>query len=283
MGIKPRFLDRLANLITGGNRGHEKFIKPFGVAVDESGNLCVADTGANMVWYIDLTHNQAVHWHRIGPIVFSSPVAVAKQGGLFYVADSALGVVVVFDESGRLRFVIRESLIRPAGLALGQGKLYVADSAAHTVFIFDLLGHPLGRVGSRGVELGQFNFPTLVSTDREGRLYVTDSMNSRIAVFDPDGKPLRTIGSVGDGTGHFSRPKGAAADEFGHIYVTDVLFDNIQVFDQEGRFLLDIGAAGSAPGEVWMPAGIANGPGQTLYVADTYNARIQVLHYASRP
>ncbi len=283
LGIEPTLFNRLANLLVGGTRGREKLVKPFGVAVDEAGNLCLTDTGANAVIFFDRARHRYRRWEQIDKVRFVLPVAVAKADGIIYVADSGLGQVVAFDEEGRIRFRIVDKFTRPAGLALATGKLYVVDSAAHCVLIFDRQGRPLGRFGTRGVTHGQFNFPTHVATDAEGRVFVTDAMNSRVEVFDGDGRYLSELGGLGDGSGFFSRPKGVAVDSFGHVYVTDALFDNVQIFDREGNFLLDLGSSGSAPGEFWMPAGIAIGRDNRIYVADAYNGRIQVLRYIGPP
>jgi DNA-binding beta-propeller fold protein YncE len=282
-GIKPGFIDRMANLLTGSKRGHEKFIKPFSVAVDERGNICLTDTGANSVWFLDLQHRRASHWENLEGSALVSPVAVAKQQETIYLADSGLGQVIAFDESGHVRFRIKDPLVRPAGLTVQPDRLYVADSAQHRIFVFDLQGHPVGSFGERGVGPGQFNFPTHLSSDAAGHLYVVDSLNSRVQVLTVAGQPVGLAGSTGDGSGHFSRPKGVAADEFGHLFVTDALFDNIQIFDRDGQFLLDVGSSGSKPGEFWMPVGIAISRDRKIYIADSYNARIQVLRYLHQP
>ena len=283
LGIGPTWFNRIANVLAGGHRGREKLIKPFGVAVDEAGNLCITDTGAKVVWYFDRVRQRSSRWEEIEKVRFVVPVAVAKADGIFYVADSGLGQVVAFDEAGRTRFRLTGLFARPAGLALSADKIYVADSAAHSVLSFNLQGRLLGKFGTRGVGQGQFNYPTHVATDREGRVYVTDAMNSRVQLFDGDGRYLSELGGIGDGSGYFSRPKGVAVDGFGHVYVADALFDNVQVFARDGDFLLDLGSSGSAPGEFWMPAGIAIGRDNRIYIADTYNGRIQVLRYVGQP
>ncbi len=282
LGMRPSFLRRLANFLTGGRRGTEPLVKPFGVALDEDGNLCLTDTGANAVCFFDLAGKSYRRFEEVGKLRFVAPVAVAKRNGIFYVADPGLRSVLAFDTGGKLRFGIQKEVERPAGLAIAGEKLYVADAQAHAVAVFDLGGKYLARFGRRGVGPGEFNFPTHLSTDANGRLYVTDSMNSRVQVFDADGRFLNMIGSMGDGSGHFSRPKGVAVDGFGHVYVADALYDNLQIFDGTGRFLLDVGTAGSGEGEFWMPAGIAISRDNEIYVADSYNCRIQVFRYVGK-
>lgn len=277
LGLPVPLLSRLGNFLTGGERGREQLVRPFGVAVDEDGNLCVTDPGAGAVCFYDLKHRQYRRWTKTGAEPFDSPVAVAKRAGVIYVADSGRQEVVALDEQGRVQWRIREESDRPSGLAVDGDRLFVACSNTHLVRIYDLQGHRLSQFGGRGAEPGKFNFPTHVAADGRGAVYVTDAMNSRVQVFDRDGGFRRAIGSLGDGSGHFSRPKGVTVDAHGRVFVSDALFDNIQIFDREGRFLLDFGTAGSLHGEFWMPAGIAIGPDGRIYVADSYNRRLQVF------
>ena len=283
LGLRVSFFTRMGNFLTGGDRGREKLIKPFGLALDEAGNLCVTDTGANAVYFFDLAHRRSQRWTQIGGLSLISPVAIAKRNGLVYVADSGLRSVLVADEKGRLQHQIKEGLERPSGLALTADRLYIADAGAHCVLAYDLQGRLLFRFGARGNKPGEFNFPTHLAVDPQGRIHVTDAMNSRVQVFDREGHFLREIGSLGDGSGYFSRPKGVAVDRLGQIYVTDALFDNVQIFDPEGRFLLDFGSAGPLHGEFWMPAGIAIGADNLIYVADSYNGRIQIFQTIGQP
>lgn len=281
-GRSPSGWARLSNLVTGGNRGNEKLVKPFGLALDEADNLCVTDMGTGRIWFFDQAKRRVRSWEKIGRFTLASPVAIAKRKGRFYVADSVLQKVVVFDERGRFLFAMDQTLTRPTGLAVSGEKLFVTDSATHHVAIFTLNGEFVSQFGQRGAAAGELNYPTHLAIDAEGRLLVTDSLNSRIEVFDPAGRFLSLIGSAGDTSGHFSRPKGVAADGFGHVYVVDALFDNFQVFDARGSFLLAVGTAGTAPGQFWMPAGIAISRNQQIFVADSYNGRIQVFQYLGK-
>lgn len=281
-GVRPSAWKRFSNLATGGDRGKEKLVKPFGVALDEQDNLCLTDTGTGRVWFFDLARNRAQSWDKAGRFAFALPVAIAKRKGIFYVADSSLQKVIAFDIEGKFVRLFDREMTRPAGLAVSHEKLFVADTAAHHIAVFDLNGNFLSKFGRRGGGPGELNFPTHLAVDAQGRLLVTDSMNSRIQLFDPEGRLLGSIGNPGDGSGHFSRPKGVAADAYGHVYVVDAIFDNFQIFNSDGQFLLAVGAPGSDPGQFWLPAGIAIGRDQRIYVADSYNGRVQVFQYLGK-
>jgi DNA-binding beta-propeller fold protein YncE len=153
-------------------------------------------------------------------------------------------------------------LTRPSGLVVDpvEGRIVVADTAAHQVVVLDLEGRLLTRFGGRGLELGQFNFPTNVALDSAGRLYVADTLNFRVQVY-------------------FSRPKGLAFDSEDHLYVVDAHFESVQIFDPHGPLLLSFGQEGSGPGEFWLPAGIHIDPSDRIWIADSYNRRVQVFQY----
>jgi sugar lactone lactonase YvrE len=283
LGIKPPVLSRFADWITGSGHDRSRLQKPFGLALDDAGNLLLTDMGANAVCCFDRAGKKWLRWEQAGKTRFASPVAVARHRDTVFVADSVLGKVLAFNLKGKLLFEITRELERPSGLAISRDKLYVADSQRHQVVVCTLRGEFHSKFGRRGSSPGEFNFPTHLAVDAGGRLFVTDSMNYRVQVFAPSGEFQRIIGSPGDSPGSFSRPKGVAVDPYGHIYVVDALFDNVQIFDDQSHLLLYWGETGGDPGQFWLPSGIAIGGDNDIYVADSYNRRIQVFKYTGKP
>jgi DNA-binding beta-propeller fold protein YncE len=247
--------------------------------LDESDNICLTDTGANAVCYYDRAKKKWHRWIQIGDVRLASPVAVAKRGGTFFVADSVLGRIIAFKEDGKLLFQITNHLGRPSGVVILNDRLFVADAQRHAIVVFNLLGEYQREFGRRGVGHCEFNYPTHLAVDSQGNLFVTDSMNSRVQIFDAEGNYKGEIGNVGDSPGHFGRPKGVAVDSLGSVYVLDALFDNLQIFDNSGRLLLNFGETGIQPGQFWLANGIAITRENEILVADSYNHRIQVFKY----
>lgn len=283
VGLKRSTLARWGTWLVGSDKGNKALNKPFGIALDEQDNLCLTDTGANSVCFYDKAKRTWSRWNKIGQVQFVSPVGIAKQQGTFYVADSARGSIVAFDEGARLLFETTNHLERPAGLAVWEHQLFVVDAQRHRVVVFDLHGAYRGEFGRRGNGQGEFNYPTHLAADREGNLYVTDSMNGRVQILDAQGHFKGQVGSSGDSPGHFGRPKGVAVDGFGHIYTIDALFDQIQVFDRGGQLLLNLGGSGTKPGEFWLPNGISISRNNEIFATDTYNHRVQILKYVGTP
>jgi DNA-binding beta-propeller fold protein YncE len=277
-----------------GQKASRSMLSPFALCTDGGDRLFVVDSNAQLVHVFDLESRGYEQWKpsaggedqaeaRAEGLTFSQPVGVAwDPGGRLLVSDSVAGCVFVFAPDGTCRGRIGSGLLgRPCGLAVdsAEGRIFVADAAVHQVVVLDGEGRLLSRVGTRGLELGQFNFPTNVALDSAGRLYVADTLNFRVQVFDRRLQPLRQIGSAGDLPGYFSRPKGLALDSEDHLYVVDAHFETVQIFDPHGLLLLSFGREGSGPGEFWLPAGIHIDPSDRIWIADSYNRRVQVFQY----
>ncbi|MDR3458795.1 MAG: 6-bladed beta-propeller [Verrucomicrobiae bacterium] len=283
IGQQPGAWHRLAGWLTGDTGERFNLRKPFGVALDEAGNLCLTDTDANLVCYVDFGRKKWRQYAGVGKVKFASPVAVARRGGVFYVADSELAKVFAFRDDGKAVFEISAPLKRPVGLAIAGDALFVVDAQAHAVFVFGLDGQFRSSFGKRGTGPGEFNFPTCAAADARGHLLVADTMNCRVQTFDLQGNFLSQFGGNGDTSGHFARPKGVAVDAEGHSYVVDAVFDNFQIFDDAGRLLLNVAAGGSGPGDLSLPNGIAIGADNRIYVADSFNHRVQIYKYLGQP
>jgi len=283
IGQMPSRFRTLENWITGESAENLNLRKPFAVALDEKGNLCVTDTDARLVCFLDFARKNWRQYTGVGKMKFASPVAVARRNGTFFVADSELGKVFAFGDNDKLLFELGAPLKRPVGLAITAESLFVVDSQAHAVLAYGLDGKFKFQFGHRGIGPGEFNFPTCAVADGRGHLLVSDTMNFRVQTFDQNGNFVSQFGSNGDTSGHFSRPKGVALDAEGHVYVVDAVFDNFQIFNGDGQLLLNVGESGAAPGEFGVPNGIAIGEDNRIYVADAFNHRVQVFKCLGQP
>jgi len=283
IGANSSAFHTVARWFTGDTGQSRSLHKPFAIALDENGNLCLTDTDNNQIIYADFTHKQWRRFTGVGKTKFASPVAVARHNGIFYVADSKLAKVFAFQDNGKSVFEITTPLQRPVGLAMAGDSLYVVDSQAHCVSVFGLDGKFQFSFGKRGDGPGEFNYPTCATVDNQGHLIVSDTLNSRIQVFDLRGNFISQFGSNGNTSGHFARPKGVGADSEGHIYVIDAVFDNFQIFSNDGKLLLNVGESGRGPGGFGLPNGIAITGDNKIYVTDCYNHRVQIFKYLNQP
>ena len=149
---------------------------PGGVAVDEAGNLCIADTRNHRI-------------RRVGPTGTITTVAGIGEGS----------------DSGGSGPADEAVLNRPQGVAVDRwGNLYIADTDSHRIRRVDssgvlttIAGTGLGGFGGDGglAATAQLNYPTGVAVDEAGKVYVADSRNHRIRVLTqlppPPGAPTR--------------------------------------------------------------------------------------------
>lgn len=260
---------------------------PSAVVVGPHQTLYIADGPGRAIHMFDLSKRRYQQFSSLGADeTLMMPVALTIVGENLYAVDSVLHEVCIFNIKGKfLRSFGSERLIRPSGIAYcsKRDRLYVSDTARHVIDVFDKSGEFIETMGSRGVEPGQFNFPTHLWVDGNCKLYVSDTLNYRVQVFSPEEDSWETFGGHGDRPGYFAHPAGIAADSFGHIYVTDRQFENIQIFDRKGKILLAIGHEGAGIGEFWLPAGIFIDDQNRIYVADSFNKRVQVFELLEVP
>lgn len=277
-------IDSLGESLFGASPAPEGFLSPMAVCTDGGDKVFVADSNAHVVHVMDLKTRA---YKRIAPTgkdeQLGLPVALAYDpSGRLLVADSLGGKLVIFDLSGkRLGAIGTGVLQRPCGLLVDPAtrQIYVVDSAAHQIVVLSPDGLEQGRIGRRGSEPGEFNYPTNIARDSAGRLYVSDSLNFRVQVFGPKLEFIREIGRKGDMPGYFAQPKGLALDPEGHLYVVDANFEAVQLFDSSGAVLMSFGREGKGPGEFWLPAGIFIDSHARIWIADSYNRRVQVFDY----
>ncbi len=267
-----------------GAKSVRSMLTPFALCTDGKDRLFVADSNAQMVHVFDLHTRGFEQWKPAKG--FSQPVGIAYDPASrnLFVADSVAECIFVFDTKGQPINTIGGGILqRPCGMAwdAAGARLFVADAKLHQVIVLSRSGTEIARMGKRGNELGEFNFPTNVAIGPGGEVYVSDSLNFRIQLFGANLSPIRQIGKKGDLPGYFSQPRGIAVDSQGHLYIVDANFETVQIFNSEGKLLMDFGQEGRAAGEFWLPAGIFIDPANRIWIADSYNRRVQAFDFLS--
>jgi DNA-binding beta-propeller fold protein YncE len=148
--------------------GDGQFNTPWGIAVDASGNVYVAD------------HSN----HRVQKFS-SSGVFVAKWGG-FGTADGQFN--------------------GPTNVAVDSaGRVYVSDSGNNRVQVFSGSGSFVAKFGTSGSSDGQFSSPRGIVIDSAGNIYVADNGNNRVQKFSsipiPDNAPPVTTATANNADG----------------------------------------------------------------------------------
>jgi hypothetical protein len=192
-------------------------------------------------------------------------VAVNDADGDTYVADSASGVVDVFETATGTELAPLDGSLTPAGsfgsgrvsvavtVNNGTGDVYVLDSVHGVVDVFASSGgyvcqitgsaspsaSECNGVAGSATPAGGFNAPGGITVDQAtGDVYVADAKNGVVDIFSAGGEYLRQIllGSIEGG--YNENVRGIAVDDFnGDVYVADGGPRGVFEFDAAGGYV----------------------------------------------
>ncbi|HVM49589.1 MAG TPA: C10 family peptidase [Candidatus Acidoferrum sp.] len=273
-----------------GANSNARFSSPYGVAVDLSGNVYVADTGNATIR--ELTPS-GTNW------VVSTLAGLAGSTGSFNGSGSA----------ARFRF--------PTALAVdGAGNIYVADEGncairmltpfAGAWIVTTIAGSPGNFGNADGMNnAARFEEPYGITVGQNGTVYVADKYSDTIRAVTPSGGNwfattiAGLVGSAGsaDGVGasaRFNNPTGIAAGNDGNLYVADQGNNTIRRLSPAGTNWLvftiagTAGVSGSADGvgpgiQFNAPFGIAVDNNTNIYVSDSLNSTIRMTQASLPP
>ncbi len=205
--------------------GEGQFNSPAGIAINQStSNVYVSDQKNSRVEEFSPSGKYIAEFGK-GKISNAYGLAI-DASGYIWVADSALGRVDVYSQSGTSFTLTQEvgkgELAEPMFIAFSGGNAYVTDWVNNRVQEFDKEGKPIATFGSKGTGNGQFEGPEGIATDpATGTLYVADTGKNRIETFSTTGVFLTTFGTAGTGEGQFKFPVGLAFSATGTLYADD--------------------------------------------------------------
>jgi uncharacterized protein (TIGR03437 family) len=287
---------------------------PFGLAVDKSGTLYIADGLNNRVRKVSGGVITTVAGNGTAGFTgdnasatsaeLNNPTGVAvDSSGNLYIADSANnvvrkvanGTITTFagsnsagaGYSGDTGTATGAQLNNPVGVAVdASGNVYIADAGNNVVrqvYSGNIITAAVG-----------FTHPDGVAVDSSGNLYVADTVARRIVKLS--GGVYTTI--AGNGNGAFggddgpgaqaalNAPMGVAVDASGNVYIADTLNGRIRKLTPSGTittiagtgalyFSGDQGPATQAA--MYFPRGVAVDPSGNIYIADTANSVVRQL------
>ncbi|MEI9972608.1 MAG: hypothetical protein WDO73_11435 [Ignavibacteriota bacterium] len=249
---------------------------PGGAVIDRSGNLLIAETGAN----------------RIRQVAFDGRIRTVVGTGW-----AGLGT----DSQPPTQTQLRS----PRGICLDRsGNLYVVDTGNHRVLLVPAAGMVATAAGNGGqgsggdggpAPLAQLNQPAACAADSTGSLYIADTYNHSIRKVDPTGAIVTLAGTgiagnSGDegpaSSAQLNTPRGVAVDDNGNVFISDTGNSSIRQVTPDGvihtiagnglaGFAGDGGPALSA--SLDSPGGLVLDGSGDLYFADTNNNRVRRL------
>ena len=266
----------------GGPATSAKLNFPWGVAVDGTGNIYIADSYNNRIRKVSSTG-------IISTVAGNGIAGYSGDGGPATAAEFNRPNIIAVDNSGNI--IIPDELnnavrkVSPAG---------IISTIAGT-------GVP-GYTGDGGpATLAQLDYPTGVAVDCRGNIYFADDLNNVIRKINTAGI-ISTIagtglaGFSGDGaaatTARMNGPTSVAIDYIGNIYITDENNFRIRKVTPSGIIstISGNGIAGfngdgpAITAELNFPYGIAvlNDSG-CLFIGDQENNRVRIIRNAFTP
>ncbi len=263
----------------GGPAAAARLHGPYGVAMDEAGNLFIADS-AN---------------HRIRKVDAAGIITTVAGDGTYG-----------FGGDGGPAAAAR--LNTPWGVAVDRaGNLYIADIGNYRIRKIDAAGVITTMTGDGTYGFGgdggpaavaRLAWPESVAVDGAGNLFIADSLNQRIRKVDAAGV-ITTV--AGDGTKGFggdggsataaqlAGPSDVAVDGAGNLFIADSLNQRIRKVDAAGvittvagdgtrGFGGDGGPATAA--RLHFPNGVAVDGAGNLFIADSSNESIRKVDAA---
>jgi DNA-binding beta-propeller fold protein YncE len=263
----------------GGPATRARLNEPYGIALDDRGNLYLADR-----------HNHCVR--RVDPEgIITTFAGTAKAG---YSGDGGPAA--------------QAGMVEPNGLAFdpAQARLFIADVADHRVRVVDLAAGTIATVAGTGAaEHGGDGGPAAASrihgaravkVAADGAVYILERQGSTLRRVDPRTGIITTIagtggrGYAGDGgpalAALFDAPKEFALDPGGNPLVVDTENHAIRRIDLLSGLVATIaggrrgGGGDGGPAEMAgldRPHGVAVGPDGAIVIGDTNNHRIRRL------
>ena len=252
------------------------FNRPEGIAVDDSGNVYIADAGNNRVRKVNTS----------GVVTTIAGTGIAGFSG----------------DSGP---ALNAQLNNPTGVAVDRAmNIYIADYNNARVRVINTSGSITtvagnGTVGFTGdggtATTASISKPYDVTTDAAGNLYIADQANQRIrkvssgiiSTYAGNG----TVGYSGDlgpaTNASLNTPAGLSVDSNGNLYIADKLNNVVRRVSSAGVISTfagnglagyggDHGIAGNSM--ISAPTGLATDTLGNVYIADKANHRVRVVN-----
>ena len=241
------------------------FVQPYGISIDSSGNIFIADTLNERIRRVDastgnITTVAGTGWQGAsgdGGAATSSalfdPRGVAVDSlGKIYIGNAGNSTVREVGPSGTISSLVSTSLETAGGVAVdASGDLFITNSGTHQILRVD---HTSGAVtvvagnGSAGytgdggpATSATLSFPQGVAIDTSGNLFVADTNNNVIRRVDANTGIISTVAGTGlaaftgDGgpatAAALSNPERVAVDSADNLFVADLVNNRIRRVD----------------------------------------------------
>ncbi len=205
----------------GGLAIHAELASPSGVALDDSGNIYIADEINNRIRKV--TKSTGI----ITTIAGSGKYAYSGDGGLADTAGFRYPYCLTLDDSGNIYVSdMFDNCVRKITKATG--------------VISTIAGGTYGFAGDGGpATSAAFRYPAQISLDKKWNIYITDQQNHCIRKITKSTGKISTIAGMGQQNGFYGDggladtaklfdPSGVIIDSTGNVFITDGGNDRIR-------------------------------------------------------
>jgi sugar lactone lactonase YvrE len=259
------------------------FNMPYGLAVDASGNVYVADTFHYAVKQIVAVNGVIPSNPTINTLAtgFDGLNDVAVDGaGNVYAADIYHNAVKKITVGTGTVISLGSGFNQPYGVAVdANGNVFVADHGNSAVKEIVAATGETKTLGSG------FSSPWRVAVDGSGNVFVADTGNNAVKQIVavngviPDNPTINTVGSG------FNQPKALAVDAAGDVLVIDSNFASaVKEIVAVNGAVSDSSTVITLPaGGLHYPAGVAVDGSGNIFVVDTWNNLVKQIPLATPP
>ena len=158
----------------------------------------------------------------------------------------------------------------PQGLCFNsKSLLYVVDCSNQRVQVFRENVFQF-KFGSKGANIGQFQYPRYVAVDSIDQVYVTDqSKNGGISVFSEDGRFIKKI--------NCNNPHTICISPDDHLTTDDHSNHVLTVFSPTHELVAKFGVHGKEKGQFDSICGITINYSGIIFVVENGNKRLQII------
>jgi len=207
-------------------KGLGQLMLPLNCAVDNEGNLYVADGNRKQVVIFDELGN---YLDAIGEPDKFKPTDVYVWDSKIWIANSKENKVIVYNKATReMLYSFPDAKVGDASFLYTPTNIFVTDEAIYVSDIGDSKikkytheGELISSIGSYGKNIGQFVRPKGIALDHKSNLYVVDAGFENVQLFDKDGKLLMFFGGSYEGPGDMWLPAKVTID-----------YDNLKYFQK---------------------------------------------------
>lgn len=284
----PGMIDTIAGTGVSGYTGNgglatlAELSQPYGIAMDASGDLFIADTGNNVIREV----NAATGIINV----------VAGSGSPGYAGDNGLATLA--------------QLNQPYGIAIDtSGNLYIADTGNNAVrmvnpstgLITTIVGDGSGTAGYSGdggpAVQARLSSPSDVAVDSVGNVYIADWMNSAVRELTVSNGVISTIAGDGSGkasyggdggpatTAQLNRPFGIGLDNHGDLYIADTFNNRIREVNLATGVISTVAGSGTGGysgdnsaainANLNAPLGVAADGSGNIFISDWQNQGVR--------